>query len=85
MKYLTLIRHAKSSRDNPRQPDEARPLDSRGERDAPAMSRHELHDDGQAESRPTRVAGPGVVEAHEALEDTFPLLWNDARPVVVDL
>jgi len=40
MKYLTLIRHAKSSRENPRQPDEFRPLDERGRRDAPAMGRY---------------------------------------------
>lgn len=40
MKYLTLIRHAKSSRDNPRLPDELRPLDARGLRDAPAMGRY---------------------------------------------
>ena len=40
MKYLTLIRHAKSSRDNPRMPDELRPLDARGQRDAPAMGRY---------------------------------------------
>lgn len=40
MKYLTLIRHAKSSRDDPRQPDEFRPLDERGRRDAPAMGRY---------------------------------------------
>jgi phosphohistidine phosphatase len=40
MKYLTLIRHAKSSRDNPPQPDQFRPLDDRGRRDAPAMGRY---------------------------------------------
>lgn len=40
MKYLTLIRHAKSSRDNPRTPDQFRPLDERGRRDAPAMGRY---------------------------------------------
>ena len=40
MKFLTLIRHAKSSRDNPRQPDELRPLNPRGLRDAPAMGRY---------------------------------------------
>jgi phosphohistidine phosphatase len=40
MKLLTLIRHAKSSRDNPRQPDHLRPLNPRGRRDAPAMGRY---------------------------------------------
>src|SRR5688572_6245486 len=40
MKFLTLIRHAKSSRDNPRQPDQLRPLNPRGARDAPAMGKY---------------------------------------------
>lgn len=40
MKFLTLIRHAKSSRDNPRQPDNFRPLNPRGLRDAPAMGKY---------------------------------------------
>jgi phosphohistidine phosphatase len=40
MKFLTLIRHAKSSRDNPRQPDHLRPLNPRGNRDAPAMGKY---------------------------------------------
>lgn len=40
MKFLTLIRHAKSSRDNPREPDQLRPLNPRGLRDAPAMGKY---------------------------------------------
>ena len=40
MKFLTLIRHAKSSRDNPRLPDHLRPLNPRGLRDAPAMGKY---------------------------------------------
>jgi len=40
MKFLTLIRHAKSSRDNPRLPDHLRPLNPRGSRDAPAMGKY---------------------------------------------
>ncbi len=40
MKFLTLIRHAKSSRDNPRQRDQSRPLNPRGLRDAPAMGKY---------------------------------------------
>lgn len=35
MKTLTLLRHAKSSWDTPGLPDQDRPLNSRGERDAP--------------------------------------------------
>jgi phosphohistidine phosphatase len=37
MKTLFLIRHAKSSRDDPALPDKDRPLDARGKRDAPKM------------------------------------------------
>ena len=40
MKNLYLIRHAKSSWDNPRLPDFDRPLNKRGKRDAPAMGEH---------------------------------------------
>lgn len=38
MKRLTLFRHAKSSWNDPGLPDNERPLSSRGERDAPAMT-----------------------------------------------
>ena len=37
MKTLHLLRHAKSSWDNPRQPDRERGLNNRGKRDAPRM------------------------------------------------
>jgi phosphohistidine phosphatase len=37
MKTLILVRHAKSSRDDPALPDKDRPLDDRGKRDAPKM------------------------------------------------
>jgi phosphohistidine phosphatase len=39
MKYLYLIRHAKSSWDNPELDDFDRPLNSRGEKDAPRMGK----------------------------------------------
>ncbi len=39
MKYLTLIRHAKSSWDDPSQSDHDRPLNERGLRNAPVMGR----------------------------------------------
>ena len=35
MKTLFLVRHAKSSRDDPALPDKDRPLNDRGKRDAP--------------------------------------------------
>jgi phosphohistidine phosphatase len=37
MKTLFLVRHAKSSRDEPALPDKERPLNNRGKRDAPKM------------------------------------------------
>ena len=39
MKTLFLVRHAKSSWDNPALPDEERPLNGRGKRNAPAMGK----------------------------------------------
>lgn len=39
MKTLILVRHAKSSRDDPSLPDRERPLDERGLRDAPTMGK----------------------------------------------
>ena len=39
MKTLFLVRHAKSSRDDPTLPDRERPLDDRGRRDAPRMGK----------------------------------------------
>ena len=39
MKYLTLVRHAKSSWDHPELSDFERPLNERGQRDAPIMAR----------------------------------------------
>jgi phosphohistidine phosphatase len=45
MKTLYLVRHAKSSWDDPDQPDFDRPLNDRGEKDAPAMSQRLLEKD----------------------------------------
>ena len=39
MKTLFLVRHAKSSRDDPSLPDRGRPLDDRGKQDAPMMGK----------------------------------------------
>ena len=39
MKTLFLVRHAKSSRDDPSLPDRNRPLDDRGKQDAPKMGK----------------------------------------------
>ena len=45
MKTLFLVRHAKSSRDEPSLPDTQRPLSARGRHDAPRMGRR-LHERG---------------------------------------
>ncbi len=50
MKTVVLIRHAKSSWDNPTLDDFDRPLNARGQRDAPAMAHH-LSKEGFAEGR----------------------------------
>ncbi len=42
MKSVIIIRHAKSSWDNPEQPDFERPLNERGKRDAPQMAQRLL-------------------------------------------
>jgi phosphohistidine phosphatase len=50
MKTLLIVRHAKSSWDDPSQPDFVRPLNDRGKRDAPRMAKRlkekELYPDG---------------------------------------
>jgi phosphohistidine phosphatase len=45
MKTLYVIRHAKSSWDDPTLSDFDRPLNKRGKRDAPAMGKRLVHDD----------------------------------------
>lgn len=47
MKTLYLLRHAKSSRDDPFLPDRERPLETRGERDAAKMGRRWSHRHGK--------------------------------------
>ena len=51
MKTLHLLRHAKSSWDNPGQPDRERGLNKRGKRDAPRMGEALAQRIGQAASR----------------------------------
>jgi phosphohistidine phosphatase len=62
-KRLTLLRHAKSSWDNPSLPDRERPLNERGQRDAPMMGRR-LRAHG---ARPSLiVTSPAVRALHTA-------------------
>lgn len=66
MKTLTIFRHAKSSWDSPELPDHDRPLNKRGERDAPAMGER-LKDAG---IRPSLIIGSPAIRA-----------WQTARIV----
>lgn len=59
MKTLTLVRHAKSSWDFPELPDRDRPLNKRGERDAPAMGQR-ISDAG---IRPSLIISSPAVRA----------------------
>jgi phosphohistidine phosphatase len=59
MKRLTLMRHAKSSWDDPTIADFERPLNRRGERDAPAMGRR-LRDAG---ARPSLIVSSPAARA----------------------
>ncbi len=59
MKRLTLLRHAKSSWDDPGLTDFDRPLNRRGERDAPAMGRR-LRESG---ARPSLILSSTAVRA----------------------
>ncbi|WP_323844257.1 SixA phosphatase family protein [Microbulbifer magnicolonia] len=72
MKKLTLIRHAKSSWDNPDLDDFHRPLNKRGKRDLPAMAQR-VRDLGLL---PDRLLSSGAVRAldtAEVLADTLEL------------
>ncbi len=63
MKTLYIIRHAKSSWDNPDQSDFDRPLNGRGERDAPRMGKRlkekEIHPDLMISSPAKRALSTG--------------------------
>ncbi len=70
MKTLTIVRHAKSSWDNPGLSDRERPLNKRGERDAPKMGKR-MHDAG---IRPSLIVSSPAVRA-----------WTTARIVAGEL
>ncbi|NNC76586.1 MAG: histidine phosphatase family protein [Woeseiaceae bacterium] len=70
MKTLTIVRHAKSSWNNPGLSDKQRPLNKRGERDAPDMGKR-IADAG---IRPSLIASSPAVRA-----------WTTARIVATQL
>ncbi|TLD72310.1 hypothetical protein FEM03_02855 [Phragmitibacter flavus] len=66
MKYLTLVRHAKSSWDNPGQLDHDRTLNERGERNAPEMARFLAKTYFGLESSPAILPAPDHLIASSA-------------------
>ena len=70
MKTLTIVRHAKSSWNNPKLSDRERPLNKRGERDAPTMGQR-LADAG---IRPSLIASSPAVRA-----------WTTARVIAAQM
>ncbi|MEO7387169.1 MAG: histidine phosphatase family protein [Gammaproteobacteria bacterium] len=63
-RQLTLVRHAKSSWDDPGMKDKERPLNERGERDAPRMGQR-LRDRG---ARPTLILTSPAVRARRTAQ-----------------
>lgn len=64
MKTLFLVRHAKSSRDDPLLPDRERPLDDRGKRDAPKMGRRLAKRDAKLDLLVSSPALRALTTAH---------------------
>jgi len=80
MRTLTLLRHAKSSWDEPRLADVDRPLAPRGRKAAPLMGRH-MRDIGLA---PDLVLCSAAVRTRETLALVLPELGMPGLPVVYD-
>jgi phosphohistidine phosphatase len=59
MKTLFLVRHAKSSRDDPAMPDRERPLNDRGREDAPEMGKRLARHD----AKPQRIVSSPALRA----------------------
>jgi phosphohistidine phosphatase len=70
MKTLTIVRHAKSSWDNTKLSDRERPLNKRGERDAPLMGQRLA----EAGIRPSLIASSPAVRA-----------WTTARVIAAQM
>jgi phosphohistidine phosphatase len=67
MKYLTLVRHAKSSWDNPGQLDHERTLTERGQRNAPEMARFLAKTYFGLDSNPAILPAPDHLIASSAV------------------
>jgi phosphohistidine phosphatase len=80
VKTLFLIRHAKSSRDDPMLPDKERPLNDRGKRDAPRMGeRLAKHD-----VKPDLILSSPALRALATAEIIAGKLDYKAKDIVVD-
>ena len=64
MKTLFLVRHAKSSKDDPSLPDANRPLDDRGKRDAPKMGKRLAKRDVKPDLIVSSPATRAIATAH---------------------
>ena len=80
MKTLFLVRHAKSSRDDPSLPDRERPLDDRGKRDAPKMGKRLAKRDAKPDLLVSSPALRALTTAH-LIADEMGYKRND---IVVD-
>jgi phosphohistidine phosphatase len=84
LKRLILLRHAKSSWDDPDLPDQDRPLAPRGRKAATKMGQHIQHIQHiqtQALARPELVLCSPALRARQTLERVLPFL--DPQPKVV--
>jgi phosphohistidine phosphatase len=80
MKTLLLVRHAKSSRDDPALPDKERPLNGRGVRDAPKMAKHLAKHDLQ----PDLILSSPAVRALTTAQLMAEKLDYKVKDIVVD-
>ncbi len=80
MKTLFLVRHAKSSRDDPTLPDKERPLNDRGMRDAPRMGERLAKQGAQ----PDLILSSPAVRALATAELIAKRLDYKVKDIVVD-
>ena len=80
MKTLFLVRHAKSSRDDPTLPDKERPLNDRGRRDAPKMGERLAKQD----VKPDLILSSPAVRALATAEIMAKKLDYKVKHIVVD-
>ena len=80
MKTLFLVRHAKSSRDDPSLPDRERPLDDRGKRDAPKMGKRLAKRDAKVDLLVSSPAVRALTTAHLIADE----IGYKRKDIVVD-